>query len=167
VTFWDLDADTRSPGIGGQVHVVLLDDEFDELVEDDVYVKHYRLETDSVAPAITCPQPIVVECTGNGGIDRADAQLEEMAKLLKQAPARKLLVVGHTDNVGSFTFNMDLSQRRAAAVVAALATRFGIGKDRLAPVGVSFASPVAPNADEGGRAKNRRVELVDNPSVSR
>ena len=50
----------------------------------------------------------------------------------------------------------------AAAVVAALATRFGIAKERLTPVGVSFASPVAPNIDEDSRAKNRRVELVDN-----
>jgi OmpA-OmpF porin, OOP family len=92
----------------------------------------------------------------------SEATLQEMAKLLKQTPTRKLLVVGHTDNVGTFAFNMDLSQRRAAAVVAALTTRFGIAKDRLTPVGVSFASPVAPNIDEDGRAKNRRVELVDN-----
>lgn len=91
----------------------------------------------------------------------SDATLQEMAKLLKQTPTRKLLVVGHTDNVGTFAFNMDLSQRRAAAVVAALTTRFGIAKERLTPVGVSFASPVAPNTDDNGRAKNRRVELVD------
>jgi OOP family OmpA-OmpF porin len=92
----------------------------------------------------------------------SDATLQEMAKLLKQTAARKLLVVGHTDNVGTFAFNMDLSQRRAAAVVGALTTRFGIAKERLTPVGVSFASPVAPNTDEDSRAKNRRVELVDN-----
>jgi OmpA-OmpF porin, OOP family len=92
----------------------------------------------------------------------SDATLQEIAKLLKQTPTRKLLVVGHTDNVGTFAFNMDLSQRRAAAVVAALTARFGIAKERLTPVGVSFASPVAPNTDESGRAKNRRVELVDN-----
>ena len=92
----------------------------------------------------------------------SEATLQEIAKLLKPTPTRKLLVVGHTDNVGTFTFNMDLSQRRAAAVVAALTTRFGIAKERLTPVGVSFASPVAPNTDEEGRAKNRRVELVDN-----
>ena len=60
---------------------------------------------------------------------------------------------------------MDLSQRRAAAVVAALTTRFSVGKDCLTPVGVSFACPVAPNRTEEGRAKNRRVELVEN-SVS-
>jgi OOP family OmpA-OmpF porin len=91
----------------------------------------------------------------------SDPTLEQMAKLLKDSPALKLLVVGHTDNVGGFTFNMDLSQRRAAAVVAALNTRYGIAKDRLSPVGVSFASPVASNKTEDGRAKNRRVELVD------
>lgn len=56
---------------------------------------------------------------------------------------------------------MDLSQRRAAAVVTALATRYSISKDRLTPVGVSFASPVASNKTDEGRAKNRRVELVE------
>jgi OmpA-OmpF porin, OOP family len=91
----------------------------------------------------------------------SDATLEEIAKMLKQVPSRKVLVVGHTDNVGTFAFNMDLSQRRAAAVVATLTSRFGIAKNRLTPVGVSFASPVAPNTEENGRAKNRRVELVD------
>jgi OOP family OmpA-OmpF porin len=93
--------------------------------------------------------------------------LEQMAKLLKENPTMKLLVVGHTDNVGSFPFNMDLSQRRAAAVVTALATRFAVVKERLTPVGVSFASPVAPNTTEEGRAKNRRVELVENSPASR
>jgi hypothetical protein len=77
ITFWDLDADTRAPGVSGQVHVVLLDN--DEPLagqgDDDVYVKHYRLETDSVAPAITCPPSITVECTGNCGIAANDPQL--------------------------------------------------------------------------------------------
>jgi len=53
----------------------------------------------------------------------SDATLEQIAKLLKQSSGMKLLVVGHTDNVGAFPFNMDLSQRRAAAVVSALGTR--------------------------------------------
>jgi OmpA-OmpF porin, OOP family len=92
----------------------------------------------------------------------SDSTLQQIAALMKQNAALKLLVVGHTDNVGSFPFNMDLSQRRAAAVVAALTTRFSVGKERLTPVGVSFASPVAPNKTDDGRAKNRRVELVEN-----
>jgi OOP family OmpA-OmpF porin len=86
--------------------------------------------------------------------------LEQIAGLLKGDPKLKLLVVGHTDNVGTFQFNMDLSQRRAAAVVSSLVAGFGIDKSRLTPAGVSFASPVASNRTEEGRAKNRRVELV-------
>jgi OmpA-OmpF porin, OOP family len=87
--------------------------------------------------------------------------LEQIAKLLKSTPRLKVLVVGHTDNVGSFASNMDLSQRRAASVVNVLATKFQIEPTRLAPVGVAFASPVASNKSEDGRAKNRRVALVE------
>jgi outer membrane protein OmpA-like peptidoglycan-associated protein len=91
------------------------------------------------------------------------SKLEEApGKLMKELPTLKLLVVGHTDNVGTFPFNTELSQRRAPAVAAALAGRYGVGKDRLMPVGVSFASAVASNKTEDGRAKNRRVELVEN-----
>jgi OmpA-OmpF porin, OOP family len=86
--------------------------------------------------------------------------IEQIGKLLKSDPKLKLLVVGHTDNVGGFTSNMALSQRRAAAVVNELATKYQIARPRLTPVGVSFASPVATNDTEEGRAKNRRVQLV-------
>ena len=82
--------------------------------------------------------------------------------LLKDQPTLKLLVVGHTDNVGTFSFNLDLSQRRANSVVNELVTRYEIGKNRLTPFGVSFANPVASNKTDEGRAKNRRVELVEN-----
>jgi outer membrane protein OmpA-like peptidoglycan-associated protein len=85
-----------------------------------------------------------------------------MAKLLSNAPTLKLLVVGHTDNVGEFGSNMDLSKRRADAVISALASQHKVDRKRLTPVGVSFASPVAPNSSEEGKAKNRRVELVPN-----
>ncbi|MPZ17678.1 MAG: OmpA family protein [Luteitalea sp.] len=97
----------------------------------------------------------------------SDATLEQISKLLESAPALKLLVVGHTDNVGSLAANQTLSEQRAAAVVTVLTTRFGVAKERLTPLGVSFASPVASNTTEDGRAKNRRVELVDNEPASR
>jgi outer membrane protein OmpA-like peptidoglycan-associated protein len=90
----------------------------------------------------------------------SEPTLQEIARLLKADSALKLLVVGHTDNVGSFTSNMTLSQRRAEAVATALASGHGVDKNRLTPVGVSFACPVAPNTTDEGRAKNRRVELV-------
>ncbi len=90
----------------------------------------------------------------------SDATLAEIAKLLKEQPELKVLVVGHTDTKGSFEYNRTLSQKRAESVVANLTGR-GISSDRLFPVGVSFASPIASNTTEEGRAKNRRVELVD------
>lgn len=86
--------------------------------------------------------------------------LQEIAKLLKQEPNLALHVVGHTDNVGTFDHNRDLSQRRAAAVKAALSKEYGIAADRLTPNGVAYLAPVASNTTEEGRAKNRRVELV-------
>lgn len=86
--------------------------------------------------------------------------LVQIGKLMKENAQMKLLVVGHTDNNGAFSSNIDLSQKRAAAVVKALVERHGVKKDRLTPVGVSFAAPVGSNSTEEGRAKNRRVELV-------
>lgn len=94
---------------------------------------------------------------------RADSrpQLEEIAALLKAKPALRLLVVGHTDTQGSLAHNQDLSQRRSRSIVAALTKDHGIAAARLTPVGVGMAAPVASNRSEAGRAKNRRVELVE------
>jgi len=87
--------------------------------------------------------------------------LEQIGALLKEQPSLKLLVVGHTDNVGEFEFNRELSQKRASAVVDALVSGQGAEQSRLKSFGVSFAAPVASNQNEDGRAKNRRVELVE------
>ncbi len=88
------------------------------------------------------------------------ATLEEIAKMLKAEPKLALHVVGHTDNVGNYEFNLGLSKRRAEAVVAALTGEYGIAANRLTANGVANLAPVAVNTTEEGRAKNRRVELV-------
>ena len=98
--------------------------------------------------------------------DKADVKpesaptLAEIAKFLAQEPKLNLYVVGHTDNVGGFDYNMGLSQRRAAAVVRELTSKHGVQAARLKPAGTGPLAPVAPNDTEEGRAKNRRVELV-------
>ena len=94
----------------------------------------------------------------------SEAALVEIAKLLETRASLNVLVVGHTDAVGSFEANRTLSQHRADAIVAALVSKHKIASTRLFPVGVSFASPVATNSTEEGRAKNRRVELVEMPA---
>lgn len=87
--------------------------------------------------------------------------LQEIAKLLNGNAKLRLLVVGHTDGIGSFEGNRTLSQKRAEAVAAVLTSKHGVNAGRLFPVGVSFAAPIATNSTEDGRAKNRRVELVE------
>jgi len=92
----------------------------------------------------------------------SEAALKEVAKLLEANPALKVWVVGHTDNVGSVESNMTLSGARAASVVKALVQK-GINAKRLAPHGAGPYAPVASNAADDGRARNRRVELVAQP----
>lgn len=91
----------------------------------------------------------------------SEAAIAEVAKLMTANPALKLLVVGHTDTVGVFDQNMTLSSDRAGAVVKALTTTHGIAPARLKAVGCGPAAPVASNRTEDGRARNRRVELVE------
>lgn len=88
------------------------------------------------------------------------ATLAQIAKLLQDKPALKLDVVGHTDNVGDAAANLTLSQRRASAVVVSLVENHGIDEARLNARGEGLGKPLADNATEAGRAKNRRVELV-------
>ncbi|MEP6880397.1 MAG: OmpA family protein [Dokdonella sp.] len=88
------------------------------------------------------------------------AALDEIAKLLQAEPSLQLHVVGHTDNQGGLDQNFALSKARAQAVSNALQQNYAIAAARLSANGVSSLAPVASNADEIGRAKNRRVELV-------
>lgn len=91
----------------------------------------------------------------------SEPALKEVTRLLLQNPELKLYVVGHTDNVGKFEYNMKLSQARAESVVKELTSKFGVASDRVVPYGVGPLSPVASNKTEEGRAKNRRVELIE------
>jgi outer membrane protein OmpA-like peptidoglycan-associated protein len=90
----------------------------------------------------------------------SEPTLQEIAQLLEENTDLELFVVGHTDATGSFDHNMELSRDRAAAVVEALVSRYGIDRSRLEPHGIGPLAPVASNASEDGRGKNRRVELV-------
>jgi OmpA-OmpF porin, OOP family len=92
-------------------------------------------------------------------LPESEPVLAEVQKLLEGRPDLKLRIEGHTDNTGSRAVNQPLSQKRAAAVAAWLVAH-GIDADRLTSQGFADTKPVADNATEEGRAKNRRVELV-------
>ena len=89
----------------------------------------------------------------------AQRTLQKLVVFLEENPERNVLIEGHTDNVGSSTYNLDLSLRRAEAVRQAL-IEAGIGPDRIAARGYGERYPVAPNSDAAGRQRNRRVEIV-------
>lgn len=85
--------------------------------------------------------------------------LDEVATLLRQDGKLRLVVQGHTDNVGQTQANLVLSRRRADAVVQALVGR-GVPSARLRAEGRGDSAPVSDNRNEAGRAQNRRVVLV-------
>jgi outer membrane protein OmpA-like peptidoglycan-associated protein len=86
--------------------------------------------------------------------------LEQIRQLLEMKKELKLYIVGHTDDTGGLSHNIDLSHRRAQAVVTALVKRYGISANRIKSFGAGPYAPVASNLNDEGRAKNRRVELV-------
>ncbi len=85
--------------------------------------------------------------------------LSELVSLLQKQPEWSMVIAGHTDNAGSDAVNIPLSRQRAEAVIAWLAAK-GIDKSRLVPAGFGSKKPIADNATEDGKAKNRRVDLV-------
>jgi len=91
----------------------------------------------------------------------SEPAINEIAKLLTNKPMLKVGIVGHTDMVGDATANMKLSQARAQAVITALVSKHGIAATRLVAFGAGPWAPLASNKTDDGRAKNRRVELVE------
>jgi OmpA-OmpF porin, OOP family len=89
----------------------------------------------------------------------AYATIERLATVLKEDQARKVLIEGHTDSVGTDEYNQSLSERRAASVQAALFER-GVEASQISTVGKGETTPVASNDSPVGRQQNRRVELV-------
>ena len=94
-------------------------------------------------------------------LPESDEALANIASYLNANPDKQFYVVGHTDSVGTFSYNYGLSGDRARAVVEALKEQHGIAHERLEPYGVGPLVPVFSNAEEAGRDKNRRVELVE------
>lgn len=88
-----------------------------------------------------------------------EATVKEIVAMLKSAPALKISVEGHTDNVGTAESNMALSNARAKAVMDAI-VKGGIAANRLSSKGFGQTMPIADNRSDEGRARNRRVELV-------
>ncbi|PKN29119.1 MAG: hypothetical protein CVU64_09915 [Deltaproteobacteria bacterium HGW-Deltaproteobacteria-21] len=92
------------------------------------------------------------------------SEITRVATVMNQYPDTLVRVEGHTDSTGSEDYNMDLSNRRAAAVKNLLTSR-GVADSRIDVVGYGESMPVATNDTEAGRQKNRRVEIKIAPQT--
>jgi outer membrane protein OmpA-like peptidoglycan-associated protein len=147
------------------LHVQPLDTRFVVLETKAMATGMVKIDADAMARDIKSTGRVAIYDilfdTGRADIKpESAAAIAEVAKLLTNDTSLSLHVVGHTDNVGTLAGNLDLSKRRAAAVVGALTTTHKIAAARLRADGVGPLAPVASNDNDAGRAKNRRVELV-------
>ena len=136
--------------------------------DETVYFTSFRVaesETDVLYDALAAKGRWVTQgilfATGKSDIQpESRPVLKEIASTMKQHGDLKILIEGHTDNVGSAASNLTLSDARAAAVKSALVAEFGIDAGRITTKGLGDTKPAAPNTSAIGRAQNRRVEIV-------
>ncbi len=172
----------RMPHADGEAHVAV----HTYQLKDDLYCKAFNNRTISVVHLVE-PRPRdrkmvtvkaaemarSIDTTGRIALygvffdtDKAEIKPEstpaisEIATLLKGDPKLSVLIVGHTDNQGAFDYNVELSRRRADAVVRALVATHRIEARRMRAAGAGMIAPAAANDAEEGRARNRRVEIV-------
>jgi outer membrane protein OmpA-like peptidoglycan-associated protein len=120
-----------------------------------------RLETDLAAKRPVEVYDIYFDYNSATITPESDSVLRELGSIMQRHPDWKLRVTGHTDSIGgSGAGNRVLSERRAAAVKDALATRYGVAASRLDTGGAGDSQPLETNATLEGRARNRRVELT-------
>ena len=135
------------------------------------------LDKDDACPTVPglpeyngCPKPTAVAVTEEFkdllfDFNKATIQpgsthkLDKAAEIIKSAPAENFVVVGTTDAKGSVAYNLNLSQRRASAVLKFLLLR-GVEPGRLKAQGFGKSRPIADNSTEEGMALNRRVEFT-------
>lgn len=129
-------------------------------MEQDIIVDAKSMMSDINAEGRVALYGIYFDFDKSNVKPESDPALKEISKLLSENPKLKLYIVGHTDNVGDFSYNMKLSQSRADAVVKVLVSKYNVDKNRLTPAGVGPLAPVTTNDTEEGKAKNRRVELI-------
>jgi len=135
---------------------------------DEIVAAHDRedlsaedIEASIVSEGRVAVRDILFEFDSAEIIDESADALATIADVLDENAELDLLIVGHTDNVGDFEYNLNLSMQRAQAVAAWLEERHDIDGDRLQPAGAGMMAPVATNRSEDGRQQNRRVELVE------
>jgi outer membrane protein OmpA-like peptidoglycan-associated protein len=123
------------------------------------------VKQDTRGTVITLSGGVLFASAKSDLLPAAQANLAQVAEALsKSDPDSKITVAGYTDSQGGLSYNQDLSQRRAESVRAFLVSH-GVAPDRITAQGFGPAQPIADNASPEGRADNRRVEIVVQPTT--
>ncbi len=85
-------------------------------------------------------------------------EIERVADIMKKYPELKIVIEGHTDNMGGEKYNLNLSQKRTEAIKEVMVKKFKIESARITPKGFGYSKPIADNSTKEGRKSNRRVE---------
>lgn len=109
--------------------------------------------------AVTFPSGILFPFNSTEILPAGKENLQQLAKSLENYPNSDVLIVGHTDSVGTDAYNQDLSQRRSQAASAYLQS-LGVPASRLQTQGRGESEPIESNDTDAGRARNRRVEIA-------
>jgi len=143
-------------GAAGAIIGAEMDKQADELKQN---IKGATVERVGEGIKVTFESGLLYDFGSDVVKPEAQTNLIELAKSLKKYPGSDLLIVGHTDNVGSETYNQGLSERRASAASNYLVAQ-GVKSTRLSTRGMGELEPVASNDTDDGRRLNRRVEVA-------
>ena len=113
------------------------------------------------APASKEVSMLVEFDTGKAAVkSKYNKEIKKVADFMKEHPDAKIMIKGHTDNIGGKKYNLNLSQKRAEAIKKVLVKKFNISADRIKAKGFGYSEPIAANSTKEGRQKNRRGEAA-------
>jgi outer membrane protein OmpA-like peptidoglycan-associated protein len=143
-------------GVAGAIIGAQMDKQARELEQN---IKGAKVERVGEGIQVTFESGLLYDFDSDVVLPEARANLRELAASLDKYPGTDLLIVGHTDAVGTLAYNQGLSERRARAAAAYLADQ-GVNRSRMNTRGLGETEPVAGNDTEAGRQANRRVEVA-------
>jgi len=142
-------------GVAGAVIGAQMDKQAKELEQN---IKGAKVERVGEGIQVTFESGLLYDFDSDVVRPEARTNLHELATSLEKYPGTDLLILGHTDQLGSSAYNQALSERRATSAATYLMSQ-GVNGARIATRGLGETEPVASNETEAGRQANRRVEV--------
>lgn len=145
--------------VGGAAGAIIGHQMDQQAKELEVAIPGAKVERVGEGIQVTFASGLLFDFDSDVVLPAAAENLTTLAASLEKYPNTQLLIVGHTDSVGSDSYNAALSARRASSAAIYLASR-DVSRSRMRESGRGEAEPVASNSTEEGRALNRRIEVA-------